>query len=205
MTSEWKRHTDIARNSAFGKYIDPNDINPGKLSSPQFLSTLSCLAEMESNIKRLIEDQKANSNGFYMIRLNINGVWRYVPVDNMLPYAEGEALGAQSFNDSESELWAALIEKAYAKVYSGYDTFIRNIPRENYLRDLTGAPVRKHLMTESDISTTIKDAINAGQVVIAVPNESIQAFSLNPNYSLSVINCKSNGGLELRNSWGIIE
>ena len=44
--SEWKRHTEIARSSVFGKYIDPNDINPGKLSSPQFLSTLSALAEM---------------------------------------------------------------------------------------------------------------------------------------------------------------
>lgn len=63
------------------------------------------------------------------MRLNINGVWRYVAVDNKLPYSNGEALGAQSFNDNESELWAALIEKAYAKVYSGYDVFSRNVSR----------------------------------------------------------------------------
>lgn len=44
-TSEWKRHNEFARSSVFGKYIDPNDINPGKLSCPQFLSTLSALAE----------------------------------------------------------------------------------------------------------------------------------------------------------------
>jgi hypothetical protein len=44
---------------------------------------------MEGNIKRLIEDQKVNANGFYLIRLNINGVWRYVSVDNKLPFAEG--------------------------------------------------------------------------------------------------------------------
>jgi len=84
---------------------------------------------MEGNIKRLIEDQKANANGFYLIRLNINGVWRYISVDNKLPFAEGEALGAQSFNDSESELWVSLIEKAYAKAYSGYDVFSRPQPR----------------------------------------------------------------------------
>jgi hypothetical protein len=44
--SEWKRHNETVKNSVFGKYIDPNDISPGKLSSPQFLSTLSALAEM---------------------------------------------------------------------------------------------------------------------------------------------------------------
>jgi hypothetical protein len=50
----------------------------------------------------LIEDQKVNSNGFYYVRLNINGVWRYIAVDNKLPASNGEALGAQSFNDTES-------------------------------------------------------------------------------------------------------
>jgi hypothetical protein len=57
----------------------------------------------------LIEDQKANPNGFYHVRLNINGVWRYIAVDNKLPYSNGEALGAQSFTDNETELWAALV------------------------------------------------------------------------------------------------
>jgi hypothetical protein len=43
--SEWKRHNEFVKTSIFGKYIDPNDINPGKFSSGQFLSTLSVLAE----------------------------------------------------------------------------------------------------------------------------------------------------------------
>jgi hypothetical protein len=43
--SEWKRHHEIVKTSIFGKYIDPNDVNSGKLSSGQFLSTLSVLAE----------------------------------------------------------------------------------------------------------------------------------------------------------------
>jgi hypothetical protein len=167
--TEWKRHNELVKSSILGKYIDPNDISPGKLSSQQFLSTLSVLAENEANIKRLIEDQKANSHGFYYVRLNINGVWRYVSVDNKLPYANGEALGAQSFPDHESELWPALIEKAYAKVYSGYDVFNRATPRENFLRDLTGAPVRKYLITDNDLPNVIRNALAASQPVLAVP------------------------------------
>jgi hypothetical protein len=42
--SEWRKHEEFVKKSVFGRYIDPNDINPGKLSSPQFLSTLSALA-----------------------------------------------------------------------------------------------------------------------------------------------------------------
>ena len=56
----FKKGNEIYRNVGFGKYIDPNDIQPGTFSSPQFLSTLSCLAEREENIKRLIENQKHN-------------------------------------------------------------------------------------------------------------------------------------------------
>lgn len=98
-----------------------------------------------------------------------------------------------------------MIEKAYAKAYSGYDVFKRNVPRENYLRDLTGAPVRKYLATDSNLPNIIRSAVSGGQIVIAVPKEEIKSLGLNPNYSLSVIRCKSNGGLELRNSWGTIE
>ena len=81
------------------------------------------------------------------MRLNINGVWRYISVDENLPEMDGIALGARSYVDTEGDLWAALIEKAYAKVYNGYNTFKNTgIPREHFLRDLTGAPIRKFNM-----------------------------------------------------------
>lgn len=94
----------------------------------------------------MIEDQKSNSNGFYLIRLFINSVWRYIAVDSALPFIDGEHAGVVSNPDSEFELSSALIEKAYAKVFGGYDTFSRIQPRDHYLRDLTGAPVKKYSM-----------------------------------------------------------
>lgn len=98
-----------------------------------------------------------------------------------------------------------MIEKAYAKVYSGYEIFSRPTPRENFLRDLTGAPIRKYLTTDSQFVSAVKNAIAAGQPVLAVPKPEIQSLGLNPNNSLTVISSKSNGGLELRNSWGTLE
>lgn len=41
---EWRKPEEVFKAPVFGKYVDPNDIQPGLLSSPQFLSTLSCLA-----------------------------------------------------------------------------------------------------------------------------------------------------------------
>mgnify|MGYP006869351043 CR=1 FL=1 len=79
------------------------------------------------------------------------------------------------------------------------------MPRESYLRDLTGAPVRKYLPSDTDFATVIRNAISAGQPVIAVPKQEILSLGINPNHSFPVINCKSNGGVELRNSWGTLE
>lgn len=141
--STWKQPNEITKVVNFGKYIDPNDLRPGVLSSPHFVSTLSALAEYEANIKRLIEDQKTNSNGFYLVRLFINSVWRYIAVDSSLPFIDGENAGATSYPESDFELSSALIEKAYAKAFGSYAVFSALEPRENYLRDLTGAPVKK--------------------------------------------------------------
>jgi len=46
----------------------------------------------------------------------------------------------------ELDIQGSLIEKAYAKSFGGYDSFTRVQPREYYLRDLTGAPVKKYAM-----------------------------------------------------------
>ena len=89
----------MAKSPCFGKYIDPNDIQAGRFSSPQFLSTLSCLAEKESNIKKIIEDQKFNIDGFYFIRIFLNSVWRYVMIDDNVPLLKGLPACATSFLD----------------------------------------------------------------------------------------------------------
>ena len=103
--------------------MDPNDIQLGEKSSANFMSILSCLAEREENVKRLIGNQEENVDGFYWVRLFINSAWRYYSVDDYLPELDGQLIGASSYPDQETELSVALIEKAYAKAYAGYNIY----------------------------------------------------------------------------------
>lgn len=107
--SVWKAQASLAKTVCFGKYVDPNDVNPGLLSNPHFVSTLSAISEFEANTKRLIEDQKVNGNGFYLIRLFVNSVWRYIAVDSTLPFIDNENAGVFSNPDNEFELAPSLI------------------------------------------------------------------------------------------------
>lgn len=124
-------------------------------------------------------------------------------VDSLIPFVDGERAGVTSY-EGDFDLQAALIEKAYAKSFGGYDNFDRVQPREYYLRDLTGAPVRRYPIDHPDLKNAVSKALSSGQVVQAVPTEKIAALGVNPNYTYSVINF-SNKGIELRNSWGTLE
>lgn len=58
-------------------------------------------------------------SGRYIVRLNVNGAFRRVVVDDRLPCSND---GSSLFLYSQSGiLWPALIEKAYVKVMGGYD------------------------------------------------------------------------------------
>jgi hypothetical protein len=141
--NNWKKPREIFRAPAVGKYIDPNDIERGLFQSDFLVSCLASLAEKENNIKRLIEEQTLTETGFYYVRINVNGVWRYIVIDHNIPVSkDGKIVASHSYADDESDLWSTLIEKAYTKVYGSYEQYSRVQSREAYLRDLTGAPVR---------------------------------------------------------------
>jgi len=199
---DWLRHQ--SRQAVFGKYVDPNDIRPGSMSAPELLSAMSCIAENERGVKRIIEDQHESADGFYVQRLNINGVYRYPFVDDKLPFFEHEPLGCCSYPDNEIEGWPALLEKAYAKAYApSYE--ILNFPTsyECYLRDLTGAPIQVFQANDPNLYNAAKEATDRGQPIMAIPNENVLKFGFNPNYALNVVSA-GKGNLILRNPWGTI-
>jgi calpain-7 len=72
-----------------------------------------------------------SSNGKYIVRLNFNGCWRKVVIDDHLPLSNSHRLLHVIDRRQPGLLWPALIEKAYLKIRGGYD-----FPGSNSCSDL---------------------------------------------------------------------
>lgn len=117
--------------------IDPNDIRQGILGDCYLLCSFSVLAERPKLIKRLFITEQYNEEGCYALWLNDDGSWRSIIVDDYFPCTPH---GGPAFTKTNGpELWVLLLEKAYAKIYGGYDVIEGGVP-PYALRDLTGAP-----------------------------------------------------------------
>ncbi|KAL9055397.1 MAG: hypothetical protein Q9162_003594 [Coniocarpon cinnabarinum] len=71
-------------------------------------------------------DEKAKTpmispNGKYIVRLNFNGCFRKVEIDDRLPVTMNDRLLHVIDRNNPRLLWPALLEKAYLKIRGGYD------------------------------------------------------------------------------------
>ena len=62
-----------------------------------------------------------SSNGKYIIKLNFNGCYRRVIIDDRLPTSTSSRILYVVDRSNLGLLWPALIEKAYLKIRGGYD------------------------------------------------------------------------------------
>ncbi|KAF2198614.1 cysteine proteinase [Delitschia confertaspora ATCC 74209] len=62
-----------------------------------------------------------SKNGKYILRLNFNGCWRRVVIDDKLPLSKTNRVLHVLDRSNPALLWPALLEKAYLKVRGGYD------------------------------------------------------------------------------------
>lgn len=60
-------------------------------------------------------------NGKYVCRLNFNGTFRRVEIDDRLPVSKTRRVIHVIDRNNPSLLWPALLEKSYLKVRGGYD------------------------------------------------------------------------------------
>ncbi|MGI0486937.1 C2 family cysteine protease [Pantanalinema rosaneae CENA516] len=104
--------------SLFQGGISAQDVQQQDVADCYFMASLAATAAQNpSNISSLFID---NYDGTYTVRLYNNGVADYVTVDRYLPVnASGNAVfggwGGGHYSSSSNELWAALLEKAYAQ------------------------------------------------------------------------------------------
>ena len=142
----------------YRKSMGPAQIRQGAVGNCWFLSALAVVAEKEYLLRRIVPHTRLNQRGVYQINLCLDGKWTPIIVDSHFPVVfkpvgslskqalrgavatEQQTLALPAFCAApERQLWAALVEKAYAKVHGSYAQLSGGWHTEAW-GDLTGAP-----------------------------------------------------------------
>lgn len=150
-----------------------NEVIQGKLANCWFVSALSVLATQDELIRgngnwavqptiKKIDywTSQAVSTGVYppifhkfrkkkifVLRFFKDFDWKYVLIDDKIPYSNGEVLFAKC--SSEREMWVPLIEKAYAKLFGCYEA-LETGSIDDAVFDMTGFTCERFLMHDKN-------------------------------------------------------
>jgi calpain-15 len=119
----------------------PSDARQGALGDCWLVSAIGVLAERPSLLRALFPAGWVQSScGAYAVRLCLDGRWRVLVVDDLLPCT---ARGVLSFSSAaRHQLYVPLLEKALAKAAGSYEAVEAGTCEEG-LTMLTGAPVEQ--------------------------------------------------------------
>lgn len=86
--------------------------------------------------KTLFTTSTISSQGIYKIILNVNGVYRYVCVDDRVPVCVKSGMKHSIFGLKFSHPWQILLLKAYAKMLGGY-RFLKSAEPFSFIKAVT--------------------------------------------------------------------
>ena len=194
-----------------GKYavikngIGCEDIYQAELGDCYFLSSVSAIAEYPNRIKRILLTQKTNKEGIFAVALNYCGVWKKIHLDSYFPTKDGKRL-IFAHND-DAEIWAMLLEKAYAKLFYGYYNIVGGVSYRA-LHNLTGAPgERFKIKTASNQLWNQLSDFDKKKYIMCTGCKS-DSNGLQSSHAYSLIGVHEMSGervVELRNPWGSTE
>ncbi|KAJ1999765.1 cysteine protease [Coemansia thaxteri] len=151
-----------------------------------------------------------NAAGKYMVKLFVNGLWRRVVIDDLLPAAEGGRLLC-TYSDA-GDIGPSLMEKAFLKVMGGYD-----FPGSNSSTDLhvlTGW-IPEHVFVQDQafdadgMWTRMCEASRRGDVLVTIATGEMSsdvagALGLVPSHAYAVLDVREVCGqrlLKAKNPW----
>ncbi|KAF2363658.1 Peptidase C2 calpain large subunit domain III [Trinorchestia longiramus] len=148
---EWRRPKELVENpQVFVDGVNRKDVVQGSLGNCWFLSSCSAVARERKLIERVIRpDQILHGDGYkglIVCRFWRFGNWATVCIDDRLPTKDGKLLFARSSEDAE--FWAALLEKAYAKLHGSYEA-MEGGQSMDALVDLTGGLAERYDFDEN--------------------------------------------------------
>ncbi|KAK4497365.1 hypothetical protein PRZ48_011816 [Zasmidium cellare] len=153
-----------------------------------------------------------SDNGKYIVRMNFNGCYRKVVIDDRIPTSSTSRVIHVVDRNNPSLLWPALLEKAYLKVRGGYD-----FPGSNSATDLwilTGWIPEQVFLQEDDLELDrfwkrISSAFSYGDVLITMgtgkmSSKTERALGLAGEHDYAVLDLREVDGqrlLLIKNPW----
>ncbi|KAG0414122.1 hypothetical protein HPB47_008729, partial [Ixodes persulcatus] len=171
----WMRPFEIcARPKFISEGSSRFDVEQGELGDRWLLSAISCLTGTPRFLDRVVPSDQGFAQGYcglFRFRFWRFGEWHELVVDDRLPTQRGRLVYMHSADPSE--FWAALLEKAYAKFYGGYDQ-LQTGHTGRALQDLTGGVAQTFQMANVDPPMAFS------MVSSAVPRSTLMAACIIP-------------------------
>lgn len=137
---QFKRISEMAGDwKVFEDKIEMNDVKQGTIGDCYFLTAISVLSNYPYLIMEKFRTIEYNPIGYYEVILFIDGEWQVVFLDDYF-VCDTESSRLFAFaKPNNKELWAILLEKAWAKVNGGYVLIEGGLIHEGF-QALTGFP-----------------------------------------------------------------
>ena len=214
---EWKRASDIfPQQQLFEGKISVDDVKQGKIGNCYFLSAIAAMCEFPNLITQIFISKEISKDGFYKVILFIDGEYQIVFLDDYFPVLKGTNIFYFAKPNS-FELWAILLEKAWAKINGGYSNIISGWPNDVF-RAFTGFACEEliHRENKNDRLWGIISTVDNNYGVICASTKSddlVVKKGLVKNHAYTLIDTeeieddqgKKVRLVQLRNPWGYKE
>lgn len=206
-----------ADDTLFINDVSARDPVQGALGDCYLVATLSAYAQSRPEVLR--KAITANADGTFTVKLfrkeqvphgpRTDPTWRFVEhdvrIDSQLPRYSG-VFPVFARGQVPQELWAPLIEKAFAQLHGGYDQIEGDFPSK-VMEALTGQYATTRLnffFTTNGTFERIDEALRRGQPVTAATYKP-ELPGLVPGHAYAVLGAGEENGqryIEMRNPWG---
>jgi hypothetical protein len=149
----WKRPKEITNKPMFiVNGVNANDLDQGKLGNCWFIAGCAAMAMIPELFDNVVPSgqgfERSKYAGIFRFRFWLYGDWTEVVVDDRLPVKSNQLLFCGNIQEP-NEFWAALLEKAYAKLCGSYENLEIGHTTDAFV-DITGGIQESFLIKDKD-------------------------------------------------------